>query len=112
MTDDTTKTVSYWLPLVTAFGGLISGLILEWLRDKRSYTREQTARNAARRDAQIERRNDFQRRTLLHLQDAVQASIRNTSQMHHWDTMSKREGEAWHSRPYPDDLNEKVLLAN
>jgi hypothetical protein len=54
--DAATKTVSYWLPLITAFGGLVSGVILEWLRDKRTYTREQEARDAARRDARAEKR--------------------------------------------------------
>jgi hypothetical protein len=109
-----------WLPAaLTAFGGFATAALSYVLlrssdarKDERTYQREKAARDEARRDAIIERRNDFQRRTLLHLQDAVQASIRNAAQMHHLDTMAKREGKAWHSQYYPDDLSDKTLLAN
>jgi hypothetical protein len=70
MADSATGTLNVVLPLVTGSVGLASGVVLEWLRDKRTYERERVARDDARRDKQteqrhklIEQRNDLQRQT-------------------------------------------------
>jgi hypothetical protein len=62
---------SAWLPLVSALLGFLSSQVLEWLKDKRAYTRERASREAARRDPRTEPRNDFQTKTLLDFQDQV-----------------------------------------
>lgn len=68
-----------WLPTaLTAFGGFATAALsylslraLDARKDERTYQREKSARDEARRDAIIERRNSIQRKTLFELQDAV-----------------------------------------
>lgn len=79
MAVEVTSTLNIWLPLITGATGLVSGVVLEWYRDKRTYNRERDARGAIRRDAQIERRNEFQRQTLLDLQEAANNLIKITT---------------------------------
>ncbi|ADW69739.1 hypothetical protein [Granulicella tundricola] len=73
-----TSNLSYWFPLITAGVALLTALLtvvssqtLEWLKERRSYRREVETRLLTRREALRERRNDFQRQTLLDLQDAI-----------------------------------------
>jgi hypothetical protein len=68
MAAEATRTLDYWLPLITGAVGLLSGIVLEWFRDNRTYSREKEARDFTRKDKQRERRNEFQRQTLLDLQ--------------------------------------------
>lgn len=48
-------------------GPLISGLVAAWSIHLMTRSREREARQSIRRDAQIDRRNEFQRETLLEL---------------------------------------------
>lgn len=105
MASEATHTFDYWLPLVTGAAGLISGVVIEWFRDNRTYRREKEARDASRRDNQIERRNDFQRQTLLALQDAVMALMRTVGQGHLLDLRAWHERREWHPEAYPNELN-------
>jgi hypothetical protein len=111
MADTATGTLNVVLPLVTGSVGLASGIVLEWLRDKRTYERERVARDDARRDAQLERRNTFQRQTLIELQEAVMNFIRTTGAMNHLDEMAYRESGVWGTAMYPDDLDQNHSLA-
>jgi RNA polymerase sigma factor (sigma-70 family) len=60
--------------LLTAVMGFASAGVWEWLRDRRTTKREREAR----RDAQLERRNVFQRETLLELQDVLMKMTHTT----------------------------------
>jgi hypothetical protein len=110
--DAATKTVSYWLPLITAFGGLVSGVILEWLRDKRTYGREREAREAARRDARTQKRNEFQRQTLLDLQDSVMKLMQTTAAAHQSDMTQYGKNGIWQKVRYSDEINKDSQFAN
>ena len=53
------------------------------------------ARGAARWDQILERRNAFQRQTLLDLQEALMKLGRTCGQMHHQDVMTYRQTGEW-----------------
>jgi len=74
-----TSSLTYWLPLLTAFLGFASGMCTEWLRDHRTYKRDKEARESSRRDVKVDRQNEFQRQTLLDLQDATMTLMQATS---------------------------------
>ena len=76
------QTINYVLPVVSAFLGFAFSSILDWGRDARTYKREKAAREAARRDAILERRNEFQRETLLSLQEAVLRLMQTSAKLH------------------------------
>lgn len=117
-----TVTVPYWSPLVTAILGFASGAILEWARDARAHKREREAqastrdrereaRDAARRDQRFKWRTDFQRETLLNLQEEAFKLMRTASEAHHHDVMALRAGVPWHKQLYPLDLSDRHFSA-
>jgi hypothetical protein len=87
--------------VVAAVGGvttLLNGLGGYWLsgrhdeaRDIRTLKREQTARKADRDDRLQEQRHEWQRQTLLDLQDELQKLARATGKILHHDLMTVRE---------------------
>ncbi|SRR5216683_1869088 len=106
--DAATKTVSYWLPLVTGFVGIVSGITLEWFRDNRAYKRERESRDSGRRDAWIERRNAFQTQTLLDLQDETAKWIRCVREVHFLQTSRSDAVGEWPDIPYPAELGDRL----
>jgi hypothetical protein len=87
-----------WIPIATLLLGYIASLVTEALRDRRLSDREREAR-AAEREAvreshereRIERRKDFQRETLLHLQDVLLQLVRTFGEEHNQDVMLSRK---------------------
>jgi hypothetical protein len=107
-----TGTVTYWLPLITALIGFASGGFTEWLRDRRAYKRECDARASALRAQQIERRNEFQRNTLLQLQDSGMRLMQATHKIHHFDVTMYRKNGNHHDTPYPEEVGLELQEAN
>jgi hypothetical protein len=101
---------SGWFPSVTLLIGFATGAVTEWLRDRRTEGRERKARKEARRDQFLERRKDFQRQTLLDLQEAVMELIRTAGEMHYQDLMASRKAGKWVSQPVTDELNERARI--
>jgi len=71
--------------LLSAVVGYIGAMVTEYLRDSRARAREREARDASRRERLQVRRSDFQRETLLNLQEAVMHLARACGRMHHHD---------------------------
>ena len=84
---------------------LIGGAGSEWLRDGRVRAREESARRAARQ----EQRDDFQRTTLIELQDSLQNYVRGIGAAVHFDEMSQRQ----HGRQtqLPHELSDQIHQA-
>jgi len=106
------STVSNWLPIATAFTGfviaimgILSAQMLELFKDRRAHRHEEEARDAERRDAQLERRNEFQRQALLQLQDPVMNLMRTVGSCHLFDMKRWTEERVWHVEPFPEELN-------
>jgi hypothetical protein len=122
MPDATSSASSSWFPLLTALGGYLTSAVTEYLRDRRARERdrataaamserEREARAAATRLQLFQRRSDFQRETLLSLQDAVAQLARAAGRMHHPDEMEYRRTGQWGGHLFPEDLNDSAHQA-
>jgi len=83
---------------IGAVSTVSNGLAGYWLsgrhdeaRDKRALEREETARKADRADRLKEQRHEWQRQTLLDLQDELQKLARATGRILHQDLMTVRQ---------------------
>jgi hypothetical protein len=97
-----------WFPVLTLLIGYVIKSLTDWIQDRRSIQREREAREVTRREELSERRNTFQRETLLALQDAFMQLNRATGAIHHQVTMS---GEAGGRQQLPDGLSENYHAA-
>ena len=85
-----------WLaPTLTAFGGFVFGVLAEWLRDARAYSRERETKATARNEARIDRRRDFQRQSLLDLQDAICEMVAGVRQVYVEEVAQMLGGREW-----------------
>jgi hypothetical protein len=107
-----TSSVNVLLPIATLVIGLIAKPITDWFDSRRIRDREREARQENRLDQMFERRNTFQRQTLLELQGALLELVRTTSSINHVDVMASRKAGHWQKGLVPDDLNEEHRLAN
>jgi hypothetical protein len=95
------------LPLGTFLLGYGGKSLSDWLLHRRTMERDREAREVARRDQLLERRNAFQRQTLLDLQDALMLLGRTYGQMHHQDVMTYKQTGEWQKHKFPGDLAEE-----
>ena len=102
-----------WIETVAALvvGGLLS-LAGGWLSDWRLTARERERRREERNDRFFERRDEFQRDTLLQLQNASQKLLRNAGAMLHQDIVAYRTSGVWQKQMLPDNLSEDGLKLN
>lgn len=99
-----------WFPVVTLIaGGVLKG-IFDWLADSRTAKRERDARFDERREIRRLRRIEFQRETLLELQDVISVFARHTTQAHLRDVKSFEETGMWGKALFPDELSEADRL--
>jgi hypothetical protein len=104
-------TTASWFPVMTLLIGYGTKSFSDWLQDKRNIAREREAREAARQDQRYERRTNFQRQTLLDLQEASMQLARATGAAHHQDEMAYRTTGKWQKQLLPSDLDEGYRLA-
>jgi hypothetical protein len=104
-----------WFPVVTPVVTLLLGYALksvsELVGHRRTLQREREAREVTRRDKFYERRTDFQRQTLLDLQEAMSDLIRSTGAAHHQDTMAYRQTGKWQKHLLGEVLDESCHKA-
>ena len=100
-----------WLLLAAGIGYVASAL-QQWLADRRLDEREQRTRVALRVEQQSDRREAFQRETLLALQDALRRLSRATGAIQHLDVMHHRTTREPYARQQLDEeWNQKYQLA-
>ena len=103
-------------PFLTALGGYLTSAVTEFFRDRRTRqrdretaaattARERETREVARRVQIAERRSNFQRETLLTLQDAIFELARAAGQMHHVEEMESLKTGRWGQILFPDELD-------
>jgi hypothetical protein len=104
---------------INTFSGAVSvllGFATSWLSARYQNTatvkRERESRLAVRHDQMAERRAEFQRQTLIELQDAVFDLMRATGAMHHQDEMAFRKTGQWQKQFLGDELDQKALMSN
>jgi hypothetical protein len=83
--------------------GLIGGLAIEHLRTQRD--------RAGRVEQRQDQRDDFQRQTLLELQEAVARFGRAVGRANHRDWMIYKETGTWGQALLPGELDEEFLAA-
>ena len=83
------------LPVITLIVGYLGTLFTEGLRDARN---ERRAREA--------RQGDFQRETIIELQEVLQRLGRATGAAHHHDFMENRRAGVWGRSQLPEDVNQ------
>jgi hypothetical protein len=81
------------------------------MRDERTHKREQEARDATRRDAILEKRKEFQRETLLALQEQVFLLMRTNSQLHDHLCADLRKHGRGYATEAPSEPNQQSMMA-
>jgi hypothetical protein len=105
--------MSEWLSTtVTLLAGGALTIIAGWLADRRAWLRDRERRLDERRERFLVRRSDFQRESLLALQDASQRLMRTAGAMHHQDVVEYRTTGKWQRQQFGDDLSNQQLHAN
>jgi hypothetical protein len=102
---------SAWIPLLSALGGYLVSAVTEYFRDRRASKREREARDAARHLQQLERRTNFQRQTLLELQEAVQQFGRTSGTAYFVMREDFQSTGKWGEVEFSDKLNSERLQA-
>jgi hypothetical protein len=100
-----------WFPVLTLLLGYFIKVLSDWLQHRHTLEREREARAETRRDQLSERRVEFQRQTLVDLQEAVMDVARTTGAAHHQDEMAYRKSGRWQRQLLGADLDEKLFLA-
>lgn len=105
--------MSAWLAatLSVIVGGALT-MLSAWIADKRLNERERESRREERRERIALRRSDFQRETLLALQEASQKLLRTAGAMHHQDVVAFRQTGRWQRQQLSDDLDANYLQHN
>ncbi len=100
-----------WFPVVTLILGYCLKVVFDWVQHKRTVEREREAREAERRRQLAGRRTEFQRQTLLDLQETLMELARATGAVYHQDTMVYLSTGQWRKQLLGEPLNEKHNLA-
>lgn len=93
-----------WVVLALPFSGYLTAVATEYLRGHQALTREREARREAREAARQDARDAFERDTLIELQDAIAALMRNTSQIHLENEVEFRKSGSWGRRTLPEEI--------
>lgn len=100
-----------WFPVVTLVLGLVLKSVFDALTDRRTARREREARQEQRQDAFRLRRIEFQRASLLELQEAIQQLARFTGQSNHEYVMAYRTSGTWRKQPLTEEADQGFLRA-
>lgn len=100
-----------WFPVVTLLLGFIAKSFSDYLNHTRALHRDREAREVSRSESARERRETFQRHTLLELQEAVADLTRCTARINHEDTMASRATGRWQRQLVGADLDERYRVA-
>jgi hypothetical protein len=96
-----------WFPVVTLLLGFATKAISDWIDYKRGLMREREARHAAREEKRYERRVEFQRQTLLDLQESIAKLSRATGAAHRQDYVAYRKNGEWQKQLLTDTIDEE-----
>jgi hypothetical protein len=101
-----------WLSTtITLLAGGALTIIAGWLTDRRASERDRERRLEERHERFLVRRNDFQRESLLVLQDSSQRLLRSAGAMHHQDVVAHRTTGKWQRQQFGDELSKENLRA-
>lgn len=107
----TATTIGWLSGALSVLLGFGAKSVSDWFQHKQTLQRERETRDALRRDQLAERRANFQRQTLLELQEAIQDLARATGACSAYDEKVFRETGKWQG-PLRGELNQQVFVAN
>jgi hypothetical protein len=93
--------------LVGTLVGALSSIGTTWLTSRNAHSLHVATKDAE----QIERSNNFQRQTLLDLQEALHDALRLTTQAHIRDREAHQEGADWGRNQLGESIDESLRLA-
>lgn len=93
-----------WVVLALPFSGYLAAAATEYLRGKQMLVREREGRREAREAARQDARDTFERDTLIELQDAISALMRNVGQIHFQNEVEYRQSGLWGRKLLPDEI--------
>ena len=96
--------VPSWVAIAGTLGGFVAALVADALRDGRALRREREGRAEARRIAREDARDNFERDTLLELQDASHRLIRNSGRANAYEESRFRQSGRWPRGPLPEEI--------
>jgi hypothetical protein len=105
-------TPTTWFPVLTLVAGYIMKAVSDRLDHSRAVQRERENRRETHRIQLAERRAEFQRKTLLDLQEAIQDLLRASGSIIHSDTMTFRTTGEWRRQKLPEGLSQDQFVAN
>lgn len=105
------STTTWILSAATLLVGYATKSLSDWLQHRRTAQRELASRAEQRNDQLRLRRAEFQRTTLLELQDAALKLARAAGAANYHDIMSLRRTGKWQSELLPEQLSEELRLA-
>src|SRR5580700_4913536 len=108
---EVSNSTASWFPVVTLLLGFALNAFTESIRRRHELKRDRESRLEARRDHVLEQRRNFQRDTLLALQEAIADLARATGAAHHQNEMNYRKTGEWQNQLLSDDLDQANLLA-
>lgn len=101
-----------YLPLLTLVVGYAGSLYTEERRDERTRARESNARAETRQERLNDRRDEFQRETLLALQGAMSQLARAAGEAHVANRVSAHANGSWAARDLlGEELNQREMIA-
>jgi hypothetical protein len=100
-----------WFPVLTLVIGYGLKSISELVQHRRAASRERDARVAQSQIQLAERRSDFQRETLLNLQEACMQLARATGAAQHQDAVAYRATRQWQIQLLSNELDESCRAA-
>ena len=102
MSDATTgQLIVVGTALLSGTLGLAGGIVIEHLRTRRD--------QAARREARQDQRDDFQRQTLLEVQEAISQFVSGVGSIHRSDTAAHEATGTWSRTRFTGDSNDEFL---
>ena len=102
-------TAATLLPVITLVIGAVLTALFQYFSDLRSDQREANSRREQRRDAAKLRRIEFQRATLLGLQDRVAELIRAYGKGHVADEAMFKQTGRWRTHLYPEGVSNEIF---
>lgn len=103
-------TVPAWVAILGPLVGYAIAVGTELLRGRQARIREREARRDTRQAAREDARDSFERETLLQLQDAVAALMRNTARVQHEEEMEYRRSGRWGRSALPEEIEGEISI--
>lgn len=103
----TASAYATWLPLVTLVIGFVTATLTDFFKHRLQWTRERELKKEDRLEARALQQIDFQRTTLIELQEVSSTLARCTGAMNHIDIVEFNKTGQWQKNQYSEEWSGK-----